>query len=182
MDRLLVVMGLVAMTLVGGGSVRAQTSGEIPANLVVPGGQPLLLETVAQGVQIYLCQPTADNPSVYAWTLRAPEADLLNRRGERIGRHFAGPTWEGNDGSQVVGEVRENANSPDPQAIPWLLLQARSNQGTGIFSTVTYVQRLDTAGGRAPAAGCDQARAGQEQRVDYTATYAFYYPSAPGGR
>jgi Protein of unknown function (DUF3455) len=182
MDRLLVVMGLVAITFVGGGSVRAQTSGELPTNLVVPGGQPLLLEAVAQGVQIYLCQPTADNPSVYAWALRAPEADLLNRRGERIGRHFGGPTWEGNDGSQVVGEVRETANSPDPQAIPWLLLQARANQGTGIFSTVTYVQRLDTAGGRAPAAGCDQARAGHEQRVDYTATYAFYYPSAPAGR
>src|SRR4051795_13101629 len=100
MDRLLVVMGLVAIIYVGGGSVRAQTSGEVPANLVVPGGQPLLLEAVAQGVQIYLCPPAAGNPSGYAWTLRAPEAALLSRRGERIGRHFAGPTWEGNDGSQ----------------------------------------------------------------------------------
>jgi hypothetical protein len=183
MDQLLAAMGLLAITLLGGGSVRAQTSGEqVPPNLVVPGGQPLLLEAVAQGVQVYVCQPTSDNPSVYAWTLRGPEAELSNRRGERIGHHFAGPTWEGNDGSQVVGEVRESANSPDPQAIPWLLLQARANQGTGIFSTVTYVQRLDTVGGRAPAAGCDPAQAGQEQRVDYTATYAFYYPSAPGAR
>jgi hypothetical protein len=135
MVRLLAAMGLVATTLIGGVSVRAQTSGEtIPPNLAVPGGQPLLLEALARGVQIYVCQPTSDNPSVWAWALRGPEAELLNRRGERIGRHFAGPTWEGNDGSQVVGEVRETANSPDPQAIPWLLLQARANESTGVFS------------------------------------------------
>jgi hypothetical protein len=183
MTRLIAAIGLVVTTLIGGASVGAQTGDEtIPPNLAVPGGQPLVLEALARGAQVYVCQPTADNPSVLAWVLRGPEAELLNRRGERIGRHFAGPTWEGNDGSQVVGEVRETANSPDPQAIPWLLLQARANQSTGIFSTVTYIQRLDTAGGRAPATGCDQAHAGEEQRVDYTATYAFYYPSTPGGR
>jgi len=182
MDRLIVAMGLVATALLGGLSVHAQTSGDsIPPNLAVPSGQTLLLEALAQGVQIYVCRPATDNPSVFAWTLQGPEAELLNRRGERIGSHFAGPTWAGNDGSQVVGEARESVNSSDPQAIPWLLLQARANQGTGIFSTVTYIQRLDTAGGRAPAAGCDQAHADQEQRVDYTATYAFYYPSAPVG-
>jgi len=182
MDRLIAAMGLLATALIGGASVHAQTGGDsIPANLAVPSGQTLILEALAQGVQIYVCRPTPDNPSVFAWTLQGPEAELFNRRGERIGNHFAGPTWAGNDGSQVVGEARETANSPDPQAIPWLLLQARANQGTGIFSTVTYVQRLDTAGGRAPADGCDQAHAGQEQRADYTATYAFYYPSAPVG-
>src|SRR5712692_2155209 len=180
MHRLIAAMGLVATALIGGVSVRAQTGGDvIPANLVVPSGQTLLLEAFAQGVQIYVCRPAQDNPSVLAWTLQGPEAELMNRRGEVIGSHFAGPTWAGNDGSQVVGEVRETVNSPDPRAIPWLLLQARANQGTGIFSTTTYIQRLDTAGGRAPADGCDQAHAGQEQRVDYTATYAFYYPSAP---
>jgi hypothetical protein len=180
MDQRIVTASVAASLLLGGGTVGAQTSGDsVPPNLAAPDGQAMVLEVMARGFQIYACQPTPDNPSAFAWTLRAPEAELLNRRGERIGRHFAGPTWEGNDGSQVVGEVRETANSPDPQAIPWLLLQARSNQGTGVFSTVTYVQRLDTVGGRAPATGCDQAQAGQEQRVDYTAAYAFYYPSAP---
>lgn len=140
----------------------------------------LLLAAQARGVQIYVCQPRADDPRVFEWSFRAPEAELLNSRDERIGRHFAGPTWEANDGSQVVGAVRETANSPSPDAIPWLQLQARSNHGTGAFSTVTYVQRLDTWGGRAPVGGCDDAHAGQELRVDYTATYAFYYPSAPG--
>lgn len=163
-----------------GESVLAQSEAAIPSSLVVPSGHVLLLAAQARGVQIYVCQPRADDPRVFEWSFRAPEAELLNSRDERIGRHFAGPTWEANDGSQVVGVVRETANSPSPDAIPWLQLQARSNHGTGAFSTVTYVQRLDTSGGRAPVDGCEQAHEGQELRVDYTATYAFYYPSARG--
>jgi hypothetical protein len=174
---------LLVALLSGGVSVGAQMGGDsIPPNLAAPDGQTMFLESLARGVQIYACQPTPENPSVFAWAFQGPEAELLNHRDERIGRHYGGPTWEGNDGSQVVGEARESANSPDPEAIPWLLLGARANQGSGVFSTVTYIQRLDTVGGRAPATGCDQASAGQVQRVDYTATYAFYYPSAPNGR
>jgi hypothetical protein len=82
------------------------------------------------------------------------------------------------DGSKVMGMARANADSPDPEAIPWLLLQAQSNDGTGLFSTVSYVQRLDTSGGRAPADGCAAASAGQEARVPYTAIYTFSYPVA----
>jgi len=155
------------------------TGAAIPSNLVVPSGHVLLLQAEARGVQVYVCQAKSDSPGVFEWAFRSPEAELLNSRGEHIGRHFAGPTWEGNDGSQVVGEVRATASSPSPDAIPWLLLQARSNQGAGVFSRVSYIQRLDTSGGRPPADGCDDAHSGQELRVDYTATYAFYYPSAP---
>ena len=147
-------------------------------DLGAPSGHVLFTQSEARGVQIYACQAKADTPGVFEWAFRAPEAELLNSRGERIGKHFAGPTWEGNDGSQVVGMVRATANSPSPDAIPWLLLQARSNQGAGVFSTVSYVQRLNTTGGQAPADGCDDAHVGQEVRVDYTATYAFYYPGA----
>ena len=77
-----------------------------------------------------------------------------------------------------MAEVVERANAPDPDSIPWLLLKAKSNPGAGAFSTVTYVQRLDTAGGVAPTDGCDQARAGTEREVGYTATYAYYYGAA----
>jgi hypothetical protein len=58
-------------------------------------------------------------------------------------------------------------------SIPWLLLKAKSNEGAGIFSRVTFIQRLDTAGGRAPAGAC---AAGAEQRVDDNATYRFFGP------
>lgn len=158
----------------------AQTDADaVPSNLAVPGGQVMIFQLLGRGVQIYVCQPKQDDGSSFEWAFRAPEADLLNARGEVVGRHFAGPTWQANDGSQVVGAVRANADSPDAAAIPWLLIQARSNQGAGLFSSVTYLQRLHASGGRAPADGCDQAHAGQELRVPYTATYAFYYPSAP---
>jgi hypothetical protein len=91
-----------------------------------------------------------------------------------VGGHYAGPTWEANDGSKVVGEVVERANAAGPGAIPWLLLKARSNDGPGAFRTVTYVQRLETAGGVAPTEGCHQSAAGAERAVEYGATYTFY--------
>jgi hypothetical protein len=172
-------LALVAL-LTSGAPATASQEAAIPAELVVPPANVLFMQAEARGVQIYSCQARADNSAVFEWAFRAPEAELLNAQGEHLGQHFAGPTWEGNDGSQVVGMARATADSPTPGAIPWLLLEARSHQGTGVFSTVTYVQRLNTAGGQAPGGGCDSAASGSEARVDYTATYAFYYP-APAG-
>jgi hypothetical protein len=156
----------------------AQPADAIPSSLAIPAGHFMAFQLAAPGVQIYVCQARADNPAAFEWAFRAPEADLLNARGELVGRHYAGPTWEGIDGSNVVAAARANADSPDATAIPWLLLQAQSNAGSGLFSTVTYIQRLDTTGGRAPADGCSGTSAGQELRVPYTATYAFAYPVA----
>lgn len=42
------------------------------------------------------------------------------------------------------------------------------------MSEVTYIQRLDTQGGLAPATGCDAAHEGATARIGYTATYYFY--------
>jgi hypothetical protein len=95
-----------------------------------------------------------------------------------VGRHYAGPTWQGIDGSSVVGAARVSADSPDAGAIPWLLLEAQTTAGAGFLSMVSYIQRLDTSGGLAPAAGCTDESAGQELRVPYTASYAFAYPMA----
>jgi hypothetical protein len=96
-----------------------------------------------------------------------------------VGRHFAGPTWQGPDGSAVVAAGIERADAPQPGAIPWLLLEATEHAGSGAFSAITYIQRLATAGGVAPAEGCDEAHAGEEAREPYEATYAFYYPAVP---
>jgi hypothetical protein len=150
----------------------------IPDTLKVPSGNVGLFETFATGTQIYVCTERTDAPGMFAWTFRAPEAVLLNDAGQQVGTHYAGPTWEGNDGSRVVGEVVARADAPAPGSIPWLLLEAKSNTGRGIFSTVTYIQRLETAGGVAPADGCDRTAAGAERAVPYTAVYAFYYGDA----
>ncbi len=147
---------------------------KFPDNLLVPAGHVVLLKARATGVQIYQCLALADNPSQFEWTLKAPQAELLNYQGKKIGKHYAGPTWEAVDGSKVVKEVKARAKSPNTSAIPWLLLQAKSNDGNGIFSKVKYIQRVDTVAGIAPIQGCNQARAGTEVRVNYRANY-FYY-------
>jgi hypothetical protein len=146
----------------------------IPEKLKVPAGNALILKTPAKGVQIYVCQPKANDRSKFEWTLKAPEATLLNDAGAVIGKHYGGPTWEHQDGSQVVGEVKERLDSPDASAIPLLLLRAKSNQGNGIFSKVAYLHRLNTKGGKAPQTGCDSAKENSTIRVDYTADYYYY--------
>jgi len=176
---------VAAITLIGllAGSVTAQgtpTSAEaIPTTLTPPASAVLLFELRARGVQIYACEAKPDDATAFVLTFKAPEAELLNARGEIVGTHFAGPTWQGQDGSAVVGAVLARADAPDTGAIPWLLLEAKEHEGSGAFSTITHVQRLDTIGGIAPAEGCDAAHAGAEVRAPYEATYAFYYPAAP---
>ena len=146
----------------------------VPENLRTPATEVLSLETKAIGVQIYECNTSKDEPTRFEWIFKAPEADLFDMAGNKIGKHYAGPTWESNDGSKVVGEVKAKDNGPDPNAIPWLLLSAKSTSGTGVFSQVKSIQRLHTVGGKAPTEPCSQAQAGKVTRVGYKATYNFY--------
>jgi hypothetical protein len=144
----------------------------VPENLKVPDGQPLHLRAAARGAQIYTCKAKAADPASFEWALVAPDAELFDQSGAKIGRHYAGPTWESADGSRVVGEVMQR--SPVEGAIPWLLLRAKSNEGAGALASVKYIQRVDTTGGVAPSAGCDAGHAGAETRVEYSANYVFY--------
>ena len=149
---------------------------QAPENLRVPDGQTVLLKAHAKGVQIYYCMATAADPGKFDWSFKAPEADLTNEGGKKIAKHYAGPTWEANDGSKVVGAVQQKTDAPRPGAVPWLLLKAKTNEGIGTFAKVTYIQRVDTEGGLAPAAGCDKAHVNTEERVDYKANYYLYTP------
>lgn len=150
------------------------TAPAYPQNLQVPAGQVLVLKVQGVGAQVYECRAAADDASHLAWVLKAPEARLVDEQGAAIGRHFAGPTWEVADGSRVVGEVKAKADSPDGKSIPWLLLAAKVNTGSGLLAKVASVQRLNTQGGLAPTEGCDAAHAGTEQKVPYQAEYDFY--------
>jgi hypothetical protein len=145
-----------------------------PAELRPTAQESLLLEAMASGVQVYECTADAYATNGYQWRLKGPEAELSDRSGKSLGRHYAGPTWEALDGSKVMGEVRAQAPSADATAIPLLLLAAKSNSGSGVFASVSSVQRLDTVGGRAPATGCSAENAAKTVRVSYTATYYFY--------
>jgi len=166
-------MLLVAL-VVGSPPAWAGTIPSVPENLRTPATEMLSLETEATGVQIYECNTSKDEPTRYEWIFKAPEADLFDKAGNKIGKHYAGPTWESNDGSKVVGEVKAKDNGPDPNAIPWLLLSAKSSSETGVFSKVKSIQRVYTVGGKAPAEACSKAQTGKVTRVGYKAKYNFY--------
>lgn len=147
---------------------------DVPEALRAPAGQMLSRELKATGVQIYVCKASKDEPGRFEWSLLAPEAELRDRTGHPVGRHYAGPTWEAADGSKVVGEVRARDSGPDPGAIAWLLLRATSTAGRGVFSQTESIQRIHTSGGKAPAGGCTETQLGHEARVPYQADYLFY--------
>ena len=138
--------------------------------LAVPSGNELAFALQGVGVQIYACQATSTG---FGWVFQAPQATLYDRHGRVAGTHFAGPTWQANDGSTVVG-AKVASFTVDPSSIPWLLLRATSHTGDGRMSEVSYVQRLQTSGGIAPSSGCDANHVGDVAQVDYTATYYFY--------
>ncbi len=147
---------------------------QVPAQLQPPAGERFAMAVPARGVQIYECRARKDAPAQYEWTFVAPEADLFDQAGKRIGRHGAGPHWEALDGSKVTATVANRADAPLPGAVPWLLLRAESAGAPGAFSGVRSIQRVNTAGGVAPRDGCTQATAGRSARVAYTADYYFF--------
>ena len=119
----------------------------------------------------------AADASFPEWVFVAPEATLKDSAGMPVGRHYAGPTWEANDGSKVVGVVKAKTDATSPHAIPWLLLETHSTGKPGLFAKVTAIQRVATAGGVAPGTGCGTATIGKQERVPYTAQYAQYAPA-----
>jgi hypothetical protein len=101
---------------------------------------------------------------------------------------FGSATWQSSlDSSKVWAQVLHSNSIPagsDPScpnngSIPCLLLQSIGSQagptGGAILSGTTFVQRLNTNGGTAPADGCStSADVGNQVLVPYTADYYFY--------
>jgi hypothetical protein len=136
------------------------------AKLRVEAGNKVAVHAYAVGVQIYRWTGTS-------WQLVGPDAVLYyqDEGGGELGTHYAGPTWETVSGSKVVGTVMDRC-FPDPDAIPWLLLKASSSEGPGILDGITFIQRVNTVGGKAPAEPGDAV--GDVVEVPYTADYYFY--------
>jgi hypothetical protein len=162
--------------LAAGGCATRQVAAptDVPAQLQAPAGQLPFVEALATGVQIYECSASKDQPARFEWAFKAPEAELADKAGRKVGKHYAGPTWESVDGSKVVGQAKASDPGSDPSAIPWLLLTAKSSSGAGTFAQVTSIQRVRTVGGAAPTEPCGAANAAQVARVPYAATYYFY--------
>jgi len=146
---------------------------DILKQLEPPANEQLLVQVHAKGDQIYTCKTDAEKAM---WTLKAPDAQLFDKDGKPFGKHFAGPSWQANDGSKVTGKAIGNVPSPDANSIPWLLVKVVGHEGSGTLSAVTSIQRINTKGGKAPDTGCDATHADKELRVPYTADYRFYAP------
>ena len=146
---------------------------QVPQQLQPPGNEQFLFQVQGKGDQIYTCKTDGTQ---FAWALKAPDAQLFDQDGKAFGKHFAGPSWEANDGSSITGKAVATAPSPDPDSIPWLRINILSNDGSGLLTRITTVQRLNTKGGKAPASGCDAAHAAEEVRVPYSADYLFFAP------
>lgn len=143
----------------------------VPDKLRPAANESLALIVPAKGVQIYECRAKQGQNGAYEWAFVAPEADLFDTRGRKIGTHYAGPHWEASDASKIVGKVAERTNAPQAGAIPWLLLTTKSVGADGSFSNITSIQRVNTVGGVAPEAGCQQSTVGKTARIPYTADY-----------
>lgn len=175
---------LLALIAAGCASVQASRStAQVPDKLKPGANESLAMIAHAKGVQIYECRASKDQAGNYEWAFVAPEADLFDAGGNRIGQHYAGPRWRSTDGSRILGAVKEHADAPAADTIPWLLLTTKSDGPEGSLSKVTSIQRVNTVGGVAPKAGCSQAATGTSARIHYTADYYFFAAKpAPAAR
>ena len=167
----------------------------VPANIEVPLGNRAYLAGHAVGTQAYIC--LAAGPG-FAWTFFGPQATLFNDELGQVITHFLSPnpdengtlraTWQhSRDTSAVWAGAIATSTDPAfvaPGAIPWLLLQIVGAQdgpaGGDRLTSSTYIHRLNTIGGVAPATGCTVAAdSGKRALVPYEADYYFY---REGGR
>jgi len=152
-----------------------ESAPDVPDAIAVPAGLEPVLFAHAKGSQIYTCQAGADGK--YNWTLKAPDAELSDRKGKVIGHHSAGPTWKLNDGSEVTGKAAAHLDSLDSDSIPWLLVNVVTNAGKGQLANVTAIQRVHTHGGKPGNDPCDESHKDAETKSSYTADYYLFAPA-----
>ena len=148
------------------GSLASAAAAELPGAVAAP-GETVVLTTHAEGAQVYECKAGTDGK--LSWLFREPIATLM-ADGKTVGRHYAGPNWEHVDGSVVTAKAAGNAPGATANDIPWLKLEVIAHRGSGVFSAVTTVQRINTSGGKLDGA-CNKA--GDTKSAPYSADYVF---------
>lgn len=149
----------------------------LPEAVRVPAGESQKLWTTTDAGQItYECREKKDMAGQYEWFFVGPVAKLKDGSGKEIGSYFGPPaTWVSNDGSRVAGkQVAVSPNTTTPGSIPLQLVKADPATGNGAMQGVSYIQRLKTVGGVAPALPCAAGNMGEKKIVAYAADYVFY--------
>ncbi|MCI0913270.1 DUF3455 domain-containing protein [Pseudomonas putida] len=170
----------VTMLMLTGGLVlivasqAAHAQSALPAAVKVPDGHSVMLETVGVGQVTYECRDKANAPGQTEWTFVGPKAVLKDRSGKAVGDYFGPPaTWQAKDGSKVTGT--QLAVAPAGKGdLPYQLVQASPAEGKGAMTGVSYIQRVATRGGVAPATACSMQNKGERKIVDYQADYIFW--------
>ncbi|KAB2321344.1 DUF3455 domain-containing protein [Betaproteobacteria bacterium SCN1] len=153
--------------------------GTAPDAVKVPDGNAVMMKTFAMGQITYECLEKKDAPGQFAWTFKIPHAYLYDTDNNPVGRYYGSPkgaTWESNDGSRVIGkQLAVTPNAGTPGSIPLQLVQQNGYEGSGAMNKVTFIQRLATVGGIAPADRvCNAASAGRKELVSYQADYILW--------
>jgi Protein of unknown function (DUF3455) len=149
----------------------------LPEAVRVPAGESQKMWTTTDAGQItYECRDKKDMAGQYEWVFVGPVARLKDGSGKDVGSYFGPPaTWVSSDGSRVVGkQVAVAPNAGTPGSIPLQLVKADPATGSGVMQGVSYIQRLKTVGGVAPALPCAEANKGEKKVVSYAADYVFY--------
>ncbi|UCU93536.1 DUF3455 domain-containing protein [Hydrogenophaga taeniospiralis] len=146
----------------------------LPATVQVPAGHKVAMETVGVGQITYECRTKKDMAGQFEWVFVGPDAKLMSRNGQQVGKYYGPPaTWESMDGSKLT--ATQLAVAPAMAgSIPLQLVKANPAMGMGAMQGVTYIQRVATKGGVAPAMACDAATMGSKQIVNYQADYIFW--------
>jgi hypothetical protein len=175
------------------GAAAAPAPSALPPILIPEGATPYL-RTHAVGTQNYVCVATG---SGLAWRFAGPQATLfVTVLGveQQVTTHFLSPnpdeagiaraTWQGSfDSSRVWAKATQVVDDPaviGTGNIPWLLLQRvgarRGPTGGSLLSQATWIQRVNTVGGVAPATGCSQSTdTGKIALVPYGTDYVFLH-------
>jgi hypothetical protein len=141
------------------------------SKIKAPEDQQPVLRYAARGVQVFRCE---QRNGAWGWWFRLPEAELTDATGAVVARHGADYSFEHADGSRLLGKIVASDSAPRAEDLRWLLLSTRSF-GQGTFTGLSYVQRVNTAGG-IPPASCEPKQANQLLRVDFSAEFVFYRP------
>jgi len=146
----------------------------LPAAVQVPAGHRVVMETIGVGEITYECRAKANAADQFEWAFVGPKAVLNDRAGKAVGSYYGPPaTWASQDGSRLTGT--QVAVAPlMAGSIPAQLVKANPAMGNGAMTGVTYIQRVATRGGVAPAMPCNDGAKGSQQVVKYQADYIFW--------
>lgn len=172
-----VLLGACAGTPMMASAPKMIDNASLPEAVRVPMGEPMKLWTTTDAGQItYECREKKDMAGQYEWVFAGPAAKLMDASGKQVGTYYGPPaTWAATDGSKIVGkQVAVSPNTMTPGSIPLQLVKADPAMGAGAMQGVTYIQRLKTVGGVAPATPCADGNKMEKKVVSYAADYVFY--------